>query len=252
MNRAALLALLVAVALLANPLYLFPHPGESEYFHSTEAIDRSEIPEDATLLQYAELSPEARHAIDEALASPDNTATIHGEADKPPEFFYSDYAKVGQGVYFVEKDGTTYRLTTYAGGGLFPADLFAALALAMAGLAVATGGLATHRDASDPRYVAGVGAVTLLATATATTTVGDVVGMLLALVGLAATTSASAATTADRWTLGALSAMLIVALAANVVRGYGPMSPVGAIPLVVATVGALVGVGGRQLRAHLG
>lgn len=120
----ALFALLVAFLLLTSPLYLLPHAGQPEYYHSIERIDTSGIPENVTVLNYTDLSPEAKRAIDKAIASDDNDAVVYGEADKPPEFFYSDYMEVGHGIYFIHKDGTYYQLTTYAGGGLFPIDLW--------------------------------------------------------------------------------------------------------------------------------
>lgn len=86
----ALFALGVALLLLANPLYLLPHAGQPSYSHSIEQIDASEVPDEATIHNYSTLSPEARSAIDKALASEDHHALIHGEANKPPEFFYSD------------------------------------------------------------------------------------------------------------------------------------------------------------------
>lgn len=75
---AALLALLVAVPLVATPLYAFPDAGQPSYAHSIEPIDQGEIPDDVTVYQYADLSPEAQQAIDAALASDDGRAVVTG------------------------------------------------------------------------------------------------------------------------------------------------------------------------------
>ncbi len=142
----SLAALLVAVALLVSPLVLYPHAGQDEYDHSVEQIDKSEVPEEVTVRRYENLSAEAQRAVDRAVAAPDGSATVYGETNKPPEFFYSDYADYGRGIYVIEKGGTYYRLTTFAGGGLFPRGLFETTALVFVAAAVGVAGAAGWRE----------------------------------------------------------------------------------------------------------
>lgn len=138
----AVFALVVALLLLASPLYVLPHAGQPTYSHSIDRIDASEIPGDADVQEYSTLSPEAQRAIDEALASDDGHALISGENNRPPEFVYSDYTNVGHGIYFISDDGAHYRLSTFAAGGLFPIDLWLQWGLLTfgAGLAIVAGG----------------------------------------------------------------------------------------------------------------
>ncbi|MFB6304246.1 MAG: hypothetical protein ABEH47_03695 [Haloferacaceae archaeon] len=179
----ALAALLVAALLVATPLYLYPHAGQDEYHHSVERIDRSEIPSEVEVRHYETLSDEGKRAFDAALADPEGRAVVHGEANRPPEFFYSDYADYGQGIYVIEKGGEYYRLETYAGGGLFPADLFAAAALAvLAGAVALVGAVGWRRERTrEPAVAAGGGLAVLVAVAAADATAGNVVGLLVAL-----------------------------------------------------------------------
>ena len=142
----SLAALLVALALLVSPLVLYPHAGQDEYDHSVERIDESEVPEEVTIRRYENLSAEAQRAVDRAVAAPDGSATVYGEANKPPEFFYSDYADYGRGIYVIEKGGTYYRLTAFASGGLFPRGLFETTALVLVAAAVGVAGAAGWRD----------------------------------------------------------------------------------------------------------
>lgn len=65
---------------------------------------------------------------------------MFGEANRPPEFFYSDYADHGQGIYVIEKGGQLYRLETFAAGWIFPRNAFETAALVLTGLAVGLAG----------------------------------------------------------------------------------------------------------------
>lgn len=142
----SLATLLVALLLLGSPLVLYPHAGQAQYGHSIERIDESEVPAEVTVREYEDLSPEAQRAVNRALADPDGSATVYGEANVPSEFFYSDYADYGQGIYVVEKSGTYYRLETFAGGGLFPTGIFKTAALVLVAAAVGVAGAAGWRD----------------------------------------------------------------------------------------------------------
>lgn len=158
----ALFALGIALLLVANPLFLFPHAGQSAYDHSIEQVEQSEVPAEADVLQYESLSPEAKAAIRDAR---NGDGVVYGEANRPPEFFYSDYSELNQGLYYVEQDGSYYRLYTYAGGGLFPVDLFAQGAYVVFGLVAGlVAALSRQRDWRRlPAGVGGYGGVLLVA-----------------------------------------------------------------------------------------
>lgn len=149
----ALFALGVALLLVANPLFLFPHAGQPVYSHSIEQVSESEVPAEADVLQYEALSPEAKAAIRDART---DDGVVYGEANRPPEFFYSDYTSLNQGLYYVEQDGSYYQLYTYAGGGLFPIDLFAQWAFAAFGLVVGLVAALSRRNGWR-RLPAGIG-----------------------------------------------------------------------------------------------
>ncbi|MFB6123916.1 MAG: hypothetical protein ABEJ78_10720 [Haloferacaceae archaeon] len=114
----ALALVVVGVAGLVAGVFLFPDAGDPTYAHSVDPVAESEIPDDATVTAYASLSPEAQVAVRKAVESEDGYYAVHREADKPPEFVYSDHVAVGQGIYFVRYHGQVYRLTTAPGGGL--------------------------------------------------------------------------------------------------------------------------------------
>lgn len=142
------LALLVAIPLLGNSALLALPADPPAYRHSIEPVEESDVPAEAEVHQYDGLSPEARHAIDAALASSDGHTTVTGEANRPPEFRYSDHMTWGAGRYVVEKGGTYYELTTYAGvsfdvrpiqRGLFVALGFAVVFVGVAGYRAGVG-----------------------------------------------------------------------------------------------------------------
>lgn len=236
----AVAALLVAALLVATPLYLFPHAGQDEYDHSVERIDRSEVPPEVEVRHYENLSADGKRAFDAALAAPDGRATVYGDANRPPEFFYSDNADYGRGIYVVEKGGAYYRLETYAGGGLFPGDLFAAVALALLGGAVAVVGAAGWRRerTREPAAAAGGGLAVLAAVAVADAGVGSVAGFLIALLAVPVAWAAIGATHRPRTAFGgaAASGGLLVAVALPIGTG-GPVTVVTAlaVALVLAT-----------------
>lgn len=195
-----LFAVAVALLLLANPFYLLPHAGEPAYSHSIERVDASEIPDEADVLNYSDLSPEAQHAIDEALQSEDGHALVHGEANKPPEFFYSDHSSLGQGLYYVQQDGTYYELYTYASGGLFPVESWLQWLLLMYGTALLVLGGWSVRDrrTRTPTAFGAVGAVFVLILATGTEPYGGLGLVLAALIALLALVVATAQVARNR------------------------------------------------------
>lgn len=112
----ALLALLFAFVLVVNPLYLsFWH---TQYFHSVDKIAKSDVHEEADVLAYENLSPDAQQVFRRAVEN-DGSYVVYRKSNLPEEFFYSDYANLGKGLYHVRYEGDYYRLYTGAGGG-FP------------------------------------------------------------------------------------------------------------------------------------
>ncbi|QLG28188.1 hypothetical protein HUG10_11780 [Halorarum halophilum] len=138
------LALLVAVPLVGNSALLALPADPPAHRHSIEPIEESDVPSEAEIHQYDDLSPEARHVIDAALASSDGHTTVTGEANRPPEFHYSDYAQYGSGMYVIEKGGTYYELTTYAGTSIDVRPIQRGLFVAL-GFAVVFVGVAGYR-----------------------------------------------------------------------------------------------------------
>lgn len=250
-------ALLVALFLLASPLVLYPHAGQSQYDHSVERIDQSEVPEEVTVRQYEELSPAAQRAVDRAVADPEGSATVYGEANRPPEFFYSDHASYGNGTYVIERGGTCYRLTTYAGGGIFPEGVFETAALVLVAGAVGVAGAAGWRD-ERRRVPAGfaVGGLAVLALAAAPVpragplSALDPFGLLLAapLAWLAVGASHDGPTALGAAAVAGGGAILA---AFRLTTGGATLfvGAVGALVLVAALVGALGRWGARELGA---
>jgi hypothetical protein len=249
----ALAALLVAALLIATPLYLFPHAGQSAYHHSVERIDESEIPSEVDVRAYGNLSPAGQRAFDAALAAPDGTAVVHGEADRPPEFFYSDHADYGRGIYVIEKDDRYYRLETSAGGGFFAAGRFVVAALALLGGAVAVVGAVGWRDERRraPAVAAVGGLAVLLAVAAANAGLGDVAALLIAVLAVPVGWGAVGATHDARGALGGVVAAggLLVAATWATETG-GPFTVIAGLAAVAAAATGL-GVAVRAARQRL-
>ena len=154
---ALVFALLVSVPLVGNSFVLALPADPPEYRHSIEPVREATVPEDVRIYRYGSLSSEARDAIDAALAAPNGDATVAGEANRPPEFHYSDHVAWGSGWYVVERGGTRYRLTTYAGGSIDVRPIQRGL-FTLLGLVVALVGLTGYRVDAEyvPAVVAGV------------------------------------------------------------------------------------------------
>lgn len=91
------LLLVVAVGVLAHPLYLWPHYGETPYFAYSSPADEV----DGTVVDYASLSPEARAVFDESL---------DGQTDYLYESEDSAAIETFEDVHYVRKDGTVYEI----------------------------------------------------------------------------------------------------------------------------------------------
>lgn len=147
----ALALLVVGIALMAGGVFLFPHAGDPTYGHSVEPVAANQVPDRATVTNYSSLSPAGQAAVRGAVESEDGYYAVHDEADKPPEFFYSDYAELGQGIYFVRYEGRIYRLTTTAGGGFGFLAYAIKLVLGSVGLVAAlVGGASLYWERARP------------------------------------------------------------------------------------------------------
>ncbi|MFB6125481.1 MAG: hypothetical protein ABEJ59_05935 [Halanaeroarchaeum sp.] len=213
---------------MASPFVATLPAEQPTYEHAIERVDRSAIPDRADVMHYANLSPEARAAIDDALHG---DGVIRGRADRLSEFFYSDHASLGRGLYFVERDGSYYRLTTFAGGGFFLAGLLVNGALFALGLAVgAVGALSFRTDRRRLPTVFGAFGVHVLGASF----VAPVANWRAGLVG-----AAGAGTLAGVAAVGAIARRrpMVVAVAIGVALAaglavLGRLGPVSGVPRV--------------------
>ncbi len=117
MDRDALLSLFLALlglAALVGAVVLYPSAGQTGGYHSVERVEASELPADAEVLAYGELSSGAREAFRGALDAPDGSTVVWGASNLPSEFRYSDE----EAYYYVRYEGTNYLLATgQAGAG---------------------------------------------------------------------------------------------------------------------------------------
>ena len=142
----ALVALLLAGVLVVNPAYLaFWH---TQYGHSVEPVAQSEVPDEADVLAYESLSPDAQQAFQQASEN-GGPYVIYHERNVPEDFFYStDYSELGKGTYYVQYEGDHYRLGTWANGTFPFVYWFYEALLAAFGLAVGVVGYRTYRGGS--------------------------------------------------------------------------------------------------------
>lgn len=244
-------ALLVAVLLVASPLAVGA-ASTATYHHDIEPVSQSDVPERATVRHYDALSADAQSAIDDALHG---DGVIAGEANKPAEFFYSDYARLGQGIYYVEKGGTYYRLSTLSGGGLvFFGPVLNALAIVL-GVGIGFVGWLSLRQERRwlPLAVGALGLGYLFVRAT-----GPVDNWQFVAVGWGVV-SVMAAAVAGGWagptrTVWRAIATLTAVIGALAVVLFVPAGPVelSALPLSPVTLGFLVVVVLALAGGHLG
>lgn len=153
-SRSALVALLIGLALLVSPSLLLQFQEPNECANYVEPVRDSEVSAtDAPVLQYDELSPDAKRAFDRA-QSADGSVMVYGE-QCPEEFSYT----ADQKRYEIVTDDSRYLLTTYA-NDLLPEVPIAAGALAFLGLGLLGTGLAA-RDDPGARFPVWIGAVAL-------------------------------------------------------------------------------------------
>lgn len=135
---AGMMALLLAVVVVANPLYL--SFSTDEYYHSVERVSADDIPEEADLLAYPDLSENGKTAFRNAVEDDEGSYTVHRERNVPDEFFYSDNSHLGKGIYYVQYQGDHYRLNTMSGGGFVFVVWFYQALLAVFGVTLAAVG----------------------------------------------------------------------------------------------------------------
>ena len=155
-SRSALIVLLIGLALLVSPALLLQY-HEPECANAVEpATDAAETERAVEVLQYDELSPDAKRAFDRA-RSADGSAIVHG-AQCPEEFSYS----ADRNRYEIVKGDSQYVLTTYA-NDLIPEVPIGAGVLGFLGVTLLGVGLATRDDpeARFPVWIGTVGLATL-------------------------------------------------------------------------------------------
>ena len=135
----AALPVLVAAVLLAGSGPLFPHAGETECPHTVESVAAGEVPVDATVLSFEDLSRSARRVVDSA--SDGGRVTIYG--DCPDEFEYTDAPAVNHGIHYI-KLGSSYRRVETSPGGP-DTELIAQTALRVVALVLGLAGVALYR-----------------------------------------------------------------------------------------------------------
>lgn len=142
----ALAAVLLAGVLVVNPAYLsFWH---TQYAHSVEPVARGEVPDEADVLAYESLSPNAQRAFQQATESGDPYVVYH-ERNAPSEFFYStDFSRVGKGIYYVQYRSDYYRFSTWMDNTFPFVYWFYQILLAGFGLAVGAVGFRAYRGES--------------------------------------------------------------------------------------------------------
>jgi len=111
----SLILALVGLLVIIHGIQAIPHPGEPEFQHQIESVSATEIPNEANVLNYSELSSNGQRVVSETIQS-DNTQFItYGRSNKPAEFTYSDHQEVNHGIYYISYQSNYYKLTTTQG-----------------------------------------------------------------------------------------------------------------------------------------
>lgn len=111
-NIPSVILVLLGIVILVNGLLFVPQVGQVEYHHNLSETSENEIPENANIIKFSELSPQTKELISNLIQSKDNSIIIYGEENKPPEFSYSDSAEVNEGIYYIGYNESYYILTT--------------------------------------------------------------------------------------------------------------------------------------------
>lgn len=105
--------LVIAVLLLANPLYLYPNPGEVNEVRVLDSYDGTP----AANYTYANLSDRAQSLVDRALADEDGRITFRGDENRPGEFTFvqsDEPVRVEGAVYRIERGDERFYVWTLA------------------------------------------------------------------------------------------------------------------------------------------
>lgn len=140
LHVAVLLAVL-GLAVLAHPLYLFEHHGQTSVFvHEIDELG-SAPPGDA--VAYADLPPEAQRAVDAALNG-EPSLLWHGDHDAAIDAL--------EGGRYLERHGTYYEYDVAHRGGLRTGfgTAFRVLLTGLGSLALVAGALAARTDSLRP------------------------------------------------------------------------------------------------------
>jgi len=103
---------LIGALLIVGSVLLYPHIGKPAYGHQISEIDKTEIPQEADILNYSSLSRNGKQAFRSTVQSTDNRYTVYGKERKPPEFSYQDRSQIGNGIYFIYYKNEYYQLIT--------------------------------------------------------------------------------------------------------------------------------------------
>lgn len=154
----AVTLVVLAVVTVGVGIQTYPHPGQSEYHHTTTAVDGPV--ESGEVLRYADLSDRGQRAVRAAVAGED--ATLYGSG--VPEFTYaSDAPAPGNGVQYVRYEGQVYRVTGTEGWWQF-LDWVGLGLFALAGLVLGAIGLESYRtDRPRPAAVALIAVAAIVA-----------------------------------------------------------------------------------------
>lgn len=247
--RSALLVILIGIALLVGPFVIFPHAGQQECVNYVESIPGAEIPSNAEVMQYRDLSTEAKRALDKARAASDGRATVYGDRC-PNEFRYTDYV----GEYFIQSGDEYYTLETIAGGGLFPVPILYGIGFGLVAISlIALGGHSILRKETTQVQefvyggLAGLGVLLLILAAV---DASFVLGLGLTLLAVVLAYGILGYDLPIRMAIGVSIVASVGVIAALIGFGFGFR---GSITVVVLFPPVLTGLGiaGRVLRAEL-
>lgn len=144
MNRRAVGTTVVVLGLLVavNPLYLGLWSDTGRLSATPVTAEAADATENATVLQYDELSPHARLVVGRTIEK--GRYTVLGPSNRPDAFVYPAGLDSRPGEYVVERDGRYYHLRTDGDvfGGVYLVVQFALCGL---GATVAYAGHAVRR-----------------------------------------------------------------------------------------------------------
>ena len=138
--------IVVGIAVVAVSFVVVPYPGVAEYEHEVSKVDEPTVDDVTPVTPFDRLSPEAQAAFRAAVGG-DGRHTAYGDANRPPEWQYSDDV----GYYLVRYQGETYQVTTWADSFQF-FDYLSVSVLLVPGVAMVAGGVMWIQDTGLARY----------------------------------------------------------------------------------------------------